>query len=233
MTARAGRVVGSRPPSSRTKAPTARPSSAGRPSASPFQNGSRPGCPGAGVTSDPVVGDLLDPPGRRAEREHVADPGLVDHLLVELADAATGPSRPTQEHPEQPAVGDRAAAGHREPLRAGPAVSVAGDAVPDDARAQLGELVARVAAGEHVERRRRRPLAAASANGAARARPSRAGRRRARRRRDGIATTCWASTSRGLRGTRSASICAVAHALGDDRRLHEVAAVLREDHAAC
>ena len=34
----------------------------------------------------PVVGDVLDPPGRRAEGEHVADPRLVDHLLVELAD---------------------------------------------------------------------------------------------------------------------------------------------------
>ena len=37
--------------SSRVKAPTAAPSSAGRPRASPFQNGSRPGMPGAGVTS--------------------------------------------------------------------------------------------------------------------------------------------------------------------------------------
>ncbi len=36
---------------SRTQAPIARPSSAGRPGESPFQNGSRPGTPGAGVTS--------------------------------------------------------------------------------------------------------------------------------------------------------------------------------------
>ena len=35
---------------SRTKAPMARPSSTGRPTASPFQNGSLPGTPGAGVT---------------------------------------------------------------------------------------------------------------------------------------------------------------------------------------
>ncbi|CAM3902131.1 hypothetical protein ISCU110981_19520 [Isoptericola cucumis] len=35
----------------RTNSPTARPSSAGRPGESPFQNGSRPGSPGAGVTS--------------------------------------------------------------------------------------------------------------------------------------------------------------------------------------
>ena len=38
-------------PSSRTKPPKARPSSAGRPSVSPFQNGSRPAWPGAGLTS--------------------------------------------------------------------------------------------------------------------------------------------------------------------------------------
>ncbi len=38
------------PPSSRRNAPTARPSSSGRPSWSPFQNGSRPGTPGAGET---------------------------------------------------------------------------------------------------------------------------------------------------------------------------------------
>jgi hypothetical protein len=38
------------PAISRTKAPTARPSSSGRPTCSPFQNGSRAGTPGAGVT---------------------------------------------------------------------------------------------------------------------------------------------------------------------------------------
>ena len=32
------------------------------------------------------MGDLLHPPTRRTEGEHVAHPGLVDHLLVELAD---------------------------------------------------------------------------------------------------------------------------------------------------
>ncbi len=37
-------------PTSRTKAPSARPSSSGRPSWSPFQNGRRPGTPGAGET---------------------------------------------------------------------------------------------------------------------------------------------------------------------------------------
>ena len=35
-----------------------------------------------------VAGDLLDPPGARAEQERVPGARLVDHLLVELADAA-------------------------------------------------------------------------------------------------------------------------------------------------
>ena len=38
-------------PTSRVKAPSARPSSTGRPIASPFQNGILPGSPGAGETS--------------------------------------------------------------------------------------------------------------------------------------------------------------------------------------
>ncbi len=67
---------------------------------SPFQNGSRPGWPGAGETIDPVVGDVLDPPTGGAEREHVADPRLVDHLLVELADSR-GTLGAGEEHAEQ------------------------------------------------------------------------------------------------------------------------------------
>ncbi|SLH03429.1 Uncharacterised protein [Mycobacteroides abscessus subsp. abscessus] len=35
----------------RTNSPSAAPNSAGRPSPSPCQNGNRPGCPNAGVTS--------------------------------------------------------------------------------------------------------------------------------------------------------------------------------------
>ena len=46
-----------------------------------------------------------------------------------------------------------------------------------------------------------------------------------------MATSCWASTSSGLDGTRSASMAPVAHPLGDHGGLHQVAAVLGEDHA--
>ena len=45
-----------------------------------------------------------------------------------------------------------------------------------------------------------------------------------------MATICWASTSSGLDGIRSASMAPCAHPLGDDGRLHQVAAVLGEDH---
>ena len=48
-------------------------------------------------------------------------------------------------------VGDRARVRDREPARAGAAADDAGRAVPDDPGPQLGELVGRVAAGEHVE----------------------------------------------------------------------------------
>ena len=96
---------------------------------------------------DALERDVFDAPRRRAEHERLAGAALVDHLLVELADAgAVG-----EEHTEQPAVGDRAAARDRQPLGsvAGPDGVV--DAVPHEPRPQLGELLARVAAGEQVE----------------------------------------------------------------------------------
>ena len=56
----------------RAKAPIASPSSRGRPSPSPFQNGTAPGTPGRGRDDHAVAGDLLDPPRRRAEQEDLA-----------------------------------------------------------------------------------------------------------------------------------------------------------------
>ena len=38
---------------------------------------------------NPVKGDVLNFPAGGAEREDVAYPGFVDHLLIEFADAAT------------------------------------------------------------------------------------------------------------------------------------------------
>ena len=95
----------------------------------------------------PVAGDLLDPPRGRAEQEHLARPRLVDHLLVELADAtAVG-----QVDAEQAAVGDRPGVGDRELAGALAAADGALGPVPDEPRAELGEALGRVAAVEHVE----------------------------------------------------------------------------------
>src|SRR6185436_3536648 len=59
---------------------------------------------GRGGDDDAVAGDVLDPPGRRAEQEGLARPRLIDHLLVELADAAAIGQVDAVEAP----VGDRA-----------------------------------------------------------------------------------------------------------------------------
>ena len=94
-----------------------------------------------------VAGDLLDPPGGRAEQEGLPGAGLVDHLLVQLAD----PAPVGQVDAVEAAVGDRAGVGHRELQRAAAGADGVLHAVPDDARPQLGELLGGVAAVEHVE----------------------------------------------------------------------------------
>ena len=174
---------------------------------------------------DAVEGDLLDAPRRRAEHERLADPALVHHLLVELADArAVG-----EEHAEQPAVGDGAAARDRHVLRALAGTHAVLGAVPHDARPQAGELVGGVAAGEHVERLAEHVVGELGEVGAP---PDHREQvvdvplvERARRDdllRDDVE-----------RVARVAHLLdeAVAHALHDDRGFEQVAAVLREDLA--
>ena len=141
------RVSASLETASRAKAPIARPSSGGRPTPSPRQNGTAPGTPGAGDDDHPVAGDVLDPPRGRAEQERLAGPGLVDHLLVELAD----PPPVGQMDAVESAVGDRARVGDRELARALAPADRARGPVPDQPRAQLGELLRRIAPVEHVE----------------------------------------------------------------------------------
>ncbi len=96
----------------------------------------------------PIPRDLLDPPGRRAEQEGLALARLVHHLLVELAHTAAAVD---EEDAEQAAVGNRPRVRNREPLRPGAPAHGAGRSIPHDPRPQLGELVRRIAAGEHVE----------------------------------------------------------------------------------
>jgi hypothetical protein len=98
-----------------------------------------------------IVRDLLDAPRRGAEHEGLADAALEHHLLVELADARRARPRAEQEDAEQPAVGNRAAVGDRDALRALARDEGAGGPVPGDPRTEVGELVRRIAAREHVE----------------------------------------------------------------------------------
>ncbi len=190
--------------------------------------------PGRRRHEHPVVRDLLDAPRRRAEGEDVADPRLVHHLLVELADPAPGPPprlvTAGEEHSEQPPVGDRAAAGDGEPLGARPAGERAGEPVPHQPRTELGELVARVTARQHVEH----GLEHAPPEGGERRRPLD----------DALELVDLPGIHRDHRddllGQHVERVRRyperldppVAHALHDDGRLHEVAAVLGEQHAA-
>ena len=107
---------------------------------------------GRGGDDHAVAADLLDPPGGGAEHERLPGAGLVDHLLVELADAAPVGERDGVEA----AVGDRAGVGDRQLARAAAGADHARDAVPDDARAQadrgaVAEGGVGVAPVEHVE----------------------------------------------------------------------------------
>ena len=103
----------------------------------------------------PVSRDLLDPPGGGAEQERLALSRLVHHLLVELADSTPTPGHPSptldEEDSEQAPVGDRSGVRDRETAHALPAAHEATGPIPDDARPQLGELLRRITAGEHVE----------------------------------------------------------------------------------
>ena len=176
-----------------------------------------------------VAADLLDPPGARAEQERLAGARLVDHLLIELADAAAVGQRDA----EQPAIGDRAGVRDRQLARALARADRAADAVPDDPRAQLGELLRRVAPVEHVEhvlqqrarqlgvgvRARDERVEVVDREGA-RIRVRRARRDRDDLLREHVERVAWDDGRLDL---------AVAHELADDRALEQVGAELRED----
>ena len=98
-----------------------------------------------------IVSDLFDPPRRRAQHEGLADAALEHHLFVELADACGAFGRPEQEDAEEPTVGNGAAVGDGDPLGSLARGQRAADAIPGDARPQLGELVGGIAPGQHVE----------------------------------------------------------------------------------
>ena len=185
---------------------------------------------GGGRHGHPVVADLLDPPAARAERDDLAGPGLVDHLLVELADSpARRPGLPDHEHAEHPAVGDRPAGGDGDDARIAPAGDLAGHPVPGEARLELGELVRGIGPGEHPED----ALERLAGQGLERRRPAddrvELVDRPAveHRHRDELLGQDVERVARERRRLDRARV----HPLDDDRALQEVAAVLREEDA--
>ena len=125
----------------------ARPSSARAPDALAVPERHRPRHARRRRDDHAVARDLLDAPGGGAEQERLPRARLVDHLLVQLAH----PAPVGQVDAEQPPVRDGAGVGDRERTRALPRADRARDPVPDDPRAQLGELRRGVAAVEHVQ----------------------------------------------------------------------------------
>ena len=100
----------------------------GAPDGVALPEGDGAGGAGGGRDDHAVAADLLYPPGGGAEQEGLPGAGLVDHLLVQLADAA-----PVGEDDRvQATVGDRAGVGDRELARALARANRAGDAIPDD-----------------------------------------------------------------------------------------------------
>ena len=103
--------------------------------------------------------NFFNTPTTRAEGNDLAGAGFVHHFLVELTHTlgAALLIGADQVDGEEPAVGNCAAAGDGEALRTGAALNTSGGrllgggAVPDDARAQFGELIGGIASGEHFE----------------------------------------------------------------------------------
>ena len=174
---------------------------------------------------DAVARDLLDPPGGRAEQERLAGAGLVDHLLVELADPPPPSTRWTPKSPRSGIVPALVTASRRAPSR--PRI---------DAR-RCGPRRS-AAAARRTRRTGSGPRACRARSRAGRARGRRTGRRGARARSssstsisscDAMATICWARTSSGLRGIWVSSISPSCIRADDHRGLEQVGAELRED----
>ena len=160
-----------------------------------------------------------------------ARPELVDHLLVELADPPAGGARLARhEDAEEAAVGNRPAGGDRHDPGIAPALERVGDPIPDEARLELRELVGGIRAGEHREDALER-LARQRLEG----RRVRHGRQQVVDRpavHDGHGDDLLGQHVERIAGDRGRLDRALAHPLGHDRALQQVAAVLGEDDPA-
>ncbi len=189
---------------------------------------------GRGRDDHALRGDLQHPPAAGPEDDHVAvhaGAQLVDHLLVELAHpAARRAGLARDEDGEEAAVRDRAARGDGDHPGIAPALHGVGYAIPHEAGLELSELVRWIRPGEHrehalehlagerLERRRARHGGEQVVDGPAV--------------HDGHRDDLLGQHVQRVPRDRRRLDQALAHALGHDRALEQVAAVLREDHAA-
>ena len=197
--------------------------------ASPFQNGTAPGTPGRGRDDHAVARDLLDPPRRRAEQEHLARRAPRRPSPRRARRRGGRPGRLTENRPRSGIVPALVIASARAPLRARivPATrshTMRGRSSPNSSR--------RVAAVEHVEHVLE--LRARELGVGVRAREQRVQRvdrstvvLRRRGDRDDLLREHVERVARHDRLLDQA----LAHALGDDRALEQVGAELREDAA--
>ena len=112
--------------------------------------GEAPRLAGGGGDDDPVMGDLLHPPGAGAEQDVVAGAAFEDHFLVELPQ--TRPVRP-EPHRVIAAVGDGAGVHPRQQEGAAPGGEQVVVPVPGEQRPQVGEFGGGIMAGEHLQHR--------------------------------------------------------------------------------
>ena len=185
------------------------------------------GLPRSGGDPHAIGRDLLDPPRRCPEREDVPDARLIDHLFIELAHAR---GRPDEVDGVEPAIGDRATAGDRETLGAGARGDLTGASVPHDARLEFSEVVTGVLAGEHVEDgdvgvMRQVAVRRGPANEVIELLdvPGVHGH---------YGHDLLGEDVERIGGDAERFYRPGAHAVDDDRRLEEITAILREDHAA-
>ena len=189
-----------------------------------------PGLAGRGGDQHPVVGDVLDPPRRRARARTRRRPGTrrPSPRRARRPGSAFSPTRNTPNRPRSGIVPPLVTAS-RWAHRVGPS----GCRQPGPTRrAAAARGTRRTGSGRSAGRAwRRTPSGAASRTGAERR--TRANRSSTSHSSTAVAaTTCWASTSSGLRRHVQRLDGTGAHALHGDGGLHEVAAVLGQQHPA-
>jgi hypothetical protein len=112
-----------------------------------------PGLSGGRGHEDPIVGDFIDSPRRRAQEKNIPGAGLEDHFFIQLADAAAllAVAFARQVDTIETSIGNGAAAHHRQPPAPLAAADLTAHPIPGEPRPELGKLVGGVTPGEHVE----------------------------------------------------------------------------------